>query len=134
MLRFTLALSFFAGTVMSSCKPYFNVPPGAVAQISVIDSSIKFSGLEASHLLQPIVEGFDVLPTMPSWSFLIESSTGEKVLFDLGIPPDFRESYSPATWKRLESQNWTITADKHVADVLSENGVKPSEIKSVIWR
>lgn len=133
MLGFALALSLITGVVMS-CKPDFGVPPGRVAQISLINSSIKFSGLEASHLLQPVVEGFDVLPTMPSWSFLIESSAGNKALFDLGIPPDFRESYSPATWKRLESQNWTITANKHVADILSENGVDPSEITSVIWR
>ena len=100
----------------------------------MINSDIKFDGLETSHVFTPIVEGFDVLPTLPSWSFLIESSTGEKVMFDLGIPPDFHKSYSPATWKRLESQNWTIAAGKHAADVLLENGVDPSEIKSVIWR
>lgn len=113
-------------------KALFDVPPGAVAQVSIIDSSLRITNMPAEYLLTPRMEGFDTLPFVPTWSFLVQSSTGQKALFDLGVPPD-TSTYAPAIVDKLRENDWTAEAKQHVADILREHGLDPSEIGSVIW-
>lgn len=114
-------------------KPLFNVPSGATATVKIIDSTLRLGKLPTHYLMTPAVEGLEHMPTMTTWSFLVESDTGKKALFDLGVPPDL-ETYSPLIVKKLKDSGWDVRAEKHVADILNENGVKPEEINSVIWR
>lgn len=77
--------------------------------------------------------GMDVVPEIPTWSFLVESDTGRKALFDLGVPPNWRD-FAPVVTDRLFTSGWEISAKKHVAEILQDEGVDLSSINSVVWR
>lgn len=116
---------------MSSAS--FQVPTGAVARVSVIDTTLRLSGMASSYLLKPSVDELEKMPTIPSWSFLVESLTGRRALFDLGVPPN-KESFSPAIQKKLSDSGWQVASEKDVSEILTENGVDLSTIEGVIWR
>lgn len=114
-------------------KPVFDVPPGATAKVSIIDSTLRISNLKVDYFMGPPVQGFDKLESLPTWSFLVESSAGQKVLFDLGVPKD-QNVFPPSVRKDIDKYGWQVHVEKDVADILKEHGVDPSEISSVIWR
>lgn len=114
-------------------QAHFEIPPGATAQVHIIDSTWRMSGMPASYLLTPDIDGLDTLPPIASWSFLIQSSKGQKALFDLSGPPDLT-SISPVILNQVNEVGVQIEVRTHVAEILKEHGVDPSEIESVIWR
>ncbi|KIV77975.1 hypothetical protein PV11_09747 [Exophiala sideris] len=116
---------------MASSKR-FAVPEGAVAQVRIIDSTTSIKNIETEHLMGPAMPGMPVMPEIPTWSFLVESGTGRKALFDLGVPPNWRD-FSPAVTDRLFESKWEISSEKHVADILRDEGVDLSSIKSIVW-
>lgn len=118
---------------MTTSKALFDIPSGAVAQVHIIDSTTRISDMPASFLLVPSMQGFDKLPPFGSWSFLIQSSKGQKALFDLGVPPNINSS-TPSVLKQINESGIKFEATKHVAEILKGNGVDPVEIGSVIWR
>lgn len=83
--------------------------------------------------MKPALDGLEHLPSLPSWSFLIEHPSGRKVLYDLGVAKSWR-SFPPAAAGHIEKLGWKFKVDKDVIDVLSENGGGPDEIDSIIWR
>lgn len=83
--------------------------------------------------MKPPLDGMKYMPTLPSWSFLIEHSSGQKALFDLGVPKDWH-SLAPSVVDPLESRGWDITVDKEVIDILQEDGIAADQINSIIWR
>lgn len=90
--------------------------------------------IAVSVLMEPPVPGFDYMPRIPSWSFLIESAaTGRKALFDLGIPKDVDHMAGPVV-QALKDYGWKVEVEKNVADVLVEGGVDLNEIHSIVWR
>jgi hypothetical protein len=112
----------------------FAVPDGAAARLRIIDSTTKIKGLPLDYLMTPAMPGMEVLPEAPTWSFLVESDTGRKALFDLGVPPNWRE-FSPVIATPLQTRGWgEPSGEKHVADILVEEGVDLSTINSIIWR
>lgn len=111
----------------------FKVPSGAVANVRIIDTTTSIKQLAVKYLMTPPIPGFDILPELPTWSFLVESDTGKKALFDLGVPPNW-EDFAPAVMKRLTTNGWEVKADKHVVDILKENQVDPASINSIVWR
>ncbi len=111
----------------------FDVPPGAAAEVYIIDSQVRVHGLPTALLLTPPLDHMETLPPLPTWCFLVQSSKGEKVLFDLAMPPDLT-SYTPAVGKVWSIPGVKVEAGKHVADILQENGIDPADISSVIWR
>ncbi|ETI27212.1 hypothetical protein G647_09895 [Cladophialophora carrionii CBS 160.54] len=118
---------------MSRPNQKFAVPGGAVARLRIIDSTTKIKGLPLDYLMTPAMPGMDVLPEAPTWSFLVESDTGRKALFDLGVPPNWRE-FSPVVATPLQTRGWgEPSGEKHVADILVEEGVDLSSINSIIW-
>lgn len=116
-----------------AAKSPFAVPPGAVAKVSIIDSTLRLAGLDADYLMKPRIEGFDKLSPLPTWSFMIESPTGKKVLFDLGAHRDLTR-YIPRTQKFISEHGWKPDTTEHVADILRKHGMDPEEIDMVIWR
>lgn len=114
-------------------RPFFHVPSGQVAKVSIIDSSTRLSNLAASHLCTPPVEGFETLQSLPTWSFLVESPSGKKALFDLGVHVDLTK-YIPRTQNNIKKNGWKVETKEHVADIIRRHGVDPKEINSVIWR
>ncbi len=111
----------------------FVVPPGATAQVYIIDSKVRVHGMPTAMLLTPPMNQLDTLPPMASWCFLVQSSKGEKILFDLALPRDLA-SYTPASQKIWSHPAITVERGEDVADVIKENGIDPAEIGSVIWR
>jgi hypothetical protein len=118
---------------LSSTDHPFEIPSGAIAKVSIIDSTLRINGLPPLDLVQPKIPGFDAFRTIPSWSFLVESSKGEKALFDLGVPPNFNESFSPALVDLILGFGWDIHVEKHIVDILREHGENPASIGSIIW-
>jgi hypothetical protein len=114
-------------------KPPFSVPAGGVARVSIIDTTLRIPGIPATIFTHPAVPGFDTLPEVTTWSFLIESSDGHKVLFDLGVPKNRETGFSPKMNARVP-KSFNIRVEKDVPDILKENGVDPGEINSIIWR
>lgn len=111
----------------------FSVPSGAAARVCIIDSTMRIHDMPTSLLLEPPMDGLEKLPSIGSWSFLVKSSTGESVLFDLGAAADIETSL-PLVAGQIEQLKVKIEVEKNVADILKENGIDPGTIKSVIWR
>ncbi|KAJ4128840.1 hypothetical protein NW768_007361 [Fusarium equiseti] len=114
-------------------RPRFDVPDGAATRVSIIDSSLRLSKLAASHLMTPPMKGMDYMPTVTTWSFLVESSSGKRALFDLGVPKNPLKNFSPMWCKTITDAKVGVDVPKNVADILQENNVQPSQIDSVIW-
>jgi hypothetical protein len=114
-------------------KVSFDVPAGAAAKVHIVDSGWRLSGMPTAFLVTPPVEGFNEFPPLASWCFLIESSTGRKVLFDLGGPANAAALPPPVT-DSIEKVGVRVEVGKHIADMLAENGIEPANIESVIWR
>lgn len=83
--------------------------------------------------MEPPMEGMLHMPPMPAWSFLIEHPSGQKLLFDLGVPKDWR-SFSPFVVELLEAAGWDIKVEEEVIDILEKNGVAADDISGIIWR
>lgn len=110
--------------------PTFVPPLGAVAQVSMIDTGVRLVNIPITGMMQPAMNGFPVFEPMVAWSFLVESSKGQKAIFDLSIPPG---QVPPAAIELLTAWGGGVTGSKHVADILIEHDVDPAEIETVIW-
>lgn len=119
---------------MSQTNTEFPVPASIeTVQVRIIDSTSKIENLQVNLLMEPPIHGLEYLPALPSWSFLIEHPSGQKALFDLGVPKDWR-SFPPASVGHIDQFGWEVTVEKEVIDVLGENGVSADQINSIIWR
>lgn len=81
------------------------------------------------------IHGYDFFDA-PSYAFLIEHDSGQKLIFDLGLREDF-DGLSPVVQAQLEEMmavGAEAKVDKGVATVLKEGGVEPGEIDALIWR
>ncbi|KAF4446560.1 N-acyl homoserine lactonase AttM [Fusarium austroafricanum] len=114
-------------------QPRFDVPEGKVAKVSIIDSSFRLSNMPLTHLMTPAMKGMDSMPKLTTWSFLVEGPSGKKALFDLGVPKNPLENFSPKYANTIKNSNWNVEVPKNVADILEDNGMQSSEIDSVIW-
>ncbi|EXJ70208.1 uncharacterized protein A1O5_06276 [Cladophialophora psammophila CBS 110553] len=112
----------------------FDIPPGNVARVRIIDTTTSIKTLETHHVMGPPMPGMYVMPDILAWSFLVESTNGRKALFDLGVPPNF-EDFSPAVTRFLKTDawGWQISSQKHVADILKNEGVNPASITDIVW-
>lgn len=83
--------------------------------------------------MEPPMEGMEYMPPLPAWSFLIEHPSGQKILYDLGVPKDL-QSFSPAICEHLKRQGWKVDVKEEVIDILDRNGIAANEISAIIWR
>ncbi|EKJ71428.1 hypothetical protein FPSE_08361 [Fusarium pseudograminearum CS3096] len=113
---------------------HFDVPSGVTARVSIIDSSLRVSKMPLQHLMKPAMAGLEFMPPATTWSFLIEGSSGNKAIFDLGVPKNPLENFSPVCCKTITEGNLDLDVPKNVADILRDNQLQPSDINSVIWR
>lgn len=106
----------------------------SVAKIQIIDSGVRIGRIKPTTFLTPHYPGFDYLPTAPAWVYLIASPTGRKVLFDLGVPKNWRNLYPPGLVARIDTFGWDIQhEEKGVPESLEEAGVRLDEIEGVVW-
>lgn len=109
----------------------FNVPPGAVADVRIIDTTSRIGNFTVDYLMQPPMPGFEAMPEFPSWSFLVENSEGHRALFDLGVPVDWFD-LPPVTLKKFTY--WDLNVEKGVDEILVDHGYELESIESIIWR
>jgi hypothetical protein len=117
----------------STITPPLNIPSGATAQVKIIDSTSQVCGIAINYFMEPAMPGFTRMGDLPSWSFLVESASGRKILFDLGVRKDWK-NLAPHVWKRIPANGWDVTVKKNVAEILEENHVAPKDIDSIILR
>ncbi|KAJ5333863.1 uncharacterized protein N7506_007646 [Penicillium brevicompactum] len=114
-------------------SPLFPVPPGTeTVQIRIIDTTTRIKKLPVSYLMQPPMEGLIHMPDMPSWSFLIEHSSGQKLLYDLGVPKAWH-LFSPCILQIIEGSSSELTVENDVVDILNTNGIEADQISGIIW-
>lgn len=113
----------------------FKVPPGNIARVRIIDTTTCIKALETHHVMGPPMPGMYTMPELPAWSFLVESTSGRKALFDLGVPPNWQD-FSPWVMDLVHSDGWgwQISSQIHVADILKAGGVDPALITDIVWR
>lgn len=73
------------------------------------------------------------MPDLPSWSFLIEHASGQKLLYDLGVPKAWR-SLSPFILQILEGMPTEISVENDVIDILKQDKIEADQISGIIWR
>ncbi|KAH7333947.1 beta-lactamase-like protein [Rhizoctonia solani] len=114
--------------------PPLNIPASDhVVQLSIIDTTTRMVGLSSAFFLEPAIKGHEYLSTpTPAYSFLVESESGAKVLFDLGIPQKWEDT-APSMVNLLRNLGWGVSVTKNVSDILVEHGINLDCIDSVIW-
>lgn len=110
-----------------------DIPPGATACIKLIDTTSRIGNILASTFVTPAIDDFEYMSQCPAWSFLIESASGQKVLFDLGVPVKWEEM-APRITEPLKARGWEITVEKEVPEIVGEQGIRTTDINAVIWR
>ena len=111
----------------------FTVPPGATVNVSIIDTTTKLTNIPWSFLMKPAIKGHDRSKDLPALSFLIEHSSGRRVLFDLGTRKDFMQIDAPIS-ARVKDLGWQPSAEKNVIEILEENNIPGRSIEALIWR
>ncbi|KAL1303361.1 hypothetical protein AAFC00_006758 [Neodothiora populina] len=113
--------------------PLLNIPQSdSIVKVSIIDST-SWVNIPMDPFLGPHYKGKDRM-TGPTYSFFIQHSSGKRILFDLGVRPDW-ENYSPVLVEKFKKMEWDIGAKKNVASILQEDGinVKSGAIDAVVW-
>lgn len=108
------------------------VPSGKAVTVRVIDTTSRVGNIKSKVFLTPDLPGFEDMPTVPAWSFLIEHESGRRLLFDLGLPFDW-ENMAPATVNGLKPLGWDIKVDKPLVEILKEHSIDPSTIEGLVW-
>lgn len=112
--------------------PPFSMPPGQEITVKLINT-VNFGPAQLHRFMAPPVPGMETHPSNPSFSFLLEHSSGRKIVFDLGIRKDY-ENYAPKVAEYIPTTKYNIEVTKNVVDILEENGVQGRDIEAVIWR
>lgn len=117
---------------MDTSKPNIDIPNGAVAIVKMINP-VNFGPAILSRFMSPAVPGLERFKNSPSLSFLIEHSSGRRLVWDLGIRKDY-QNYAPKIRDYIPTTGYKIEVPKDVIEILEENDVKGNEIEAVIWR
>jgi hypothetical protein len=86
-----------------------------------------------SRFVAPPVPGLEKKRASPSLSFLLEHSSGRRLVWDLGIRKDY-ENYAPKIANYIPTTKYDMDVPRNVADVLEEGGVALDSVEAVIWR
>lgn len=122
-----------AQTMSSKATPDLRIPKSSTSvSVKILDLS-TIHKLPVNHLYAPPIPGIEYLDSAPSFSFLIEHDSGEKVLFDLGIPKDL-SALGPQVAETLKESGYVIDVEQDVAEALESQGIKRGDVNAVIWR
>ncbi|KAI9744096.1 MAG: hypothetical protein M1818_002248 [Claussenomyces sp. TS43310] len=111
--------------------PDLKIPSSSTTvQVRIIDTTSQINdGIRAEGFFSPVTPGFEMLHA-PSYSFLIEHSSGRKFLFDLGVRKD-HENFAPRIAEMLNGCD--IQVEKGVREQLEEHGIDGQDIEAIIW-
>jgi glyoxylase-like metal-dependent hydrolase (beta-lactamase superfamily II) len=112
--------------------PKIDIPAGASIRVSIVDIGTTIQG-PVSGFMGPVQHGHSFLRA-PTYTFLIEHSSGKKLLFDLGVRKDW-QNLAPSVVARIRQPGWEIHCEYSIADFLQERNVDVAggAIDSIIW-
>lgn len=110
----------------------FTVPAGQALTVKVINT-VNFGPAQLNRFMAPPVPGMETHPSNPSFSFLLEHTSGRKLVFDLGIRKDY-QNYAPKIAEYIPTTKYNIEVTQNVIDILEEGNIKGEDIEAVIWR
>ncbi|KAG5765643.1 hypothetical protein H9Q72_006288 [Fusarium xylarioides] len=107
-----------------------------VVGVRIIDSTVRLRVPMVMFIKKPLA-GHEFLEC-PAYSFLIEHSSGQTLLFDLALRKDLN-SFPPAILAGLQEQSKIpgagVTIEKDVASILQDEGsIRLSDVDAIIWR
>lgn len=118
---------------MTTTRPFIEMPPGKeVVSVKMINP-VNFGPAIINRFMGPPVPGVEKKKPGPVLTFLVEHSSGQKLVFDLGIRKDYH-NYAPKVADYIPTTNYDIQVTKNVVDILEENGIPGKSINAVIWR
>ena len=109
------------------------LPRGREAISVKMINPVNFGPAIIKRFMEPPVPGVEKKKPGPVLTFLLEHSSGKKLVFDLGIRKDYH-NYAPVIAEYIPTTNYDIRVTKNVVDILEENGIHGEEIDAVIWR
>lgn len=114
-------------------RPLVELPPGQEAISVKMINPVNFGPAIIRRFMEPPVSGVEKKKPGPVLTFLLEHSSGKKLVFDLGIRKDY-QNYAPVVAEYIPTTNYDIRVTKNVVDILEESGIPGSSIDAVIWR
>lgn len=96
-------------------------------------NAVNFGPAIIKRFMEPPVPGVEKKKPSPVLTFLLEHSSGKKIVFDLGIRKDY-QNYAPVVADYIPTTNYDIQVTKNVVDILEESGIPGTDIDAVIWR
>ncbi|PKS05428.1 hypothetical protein jhhlp_008804 [Lomentospora prolificans] len=112
--------------------PQHEIPSGETIKVSMINT-VNFGPGNVAKLMGPPVPYVEHFGTSPALSFLLEHSSGRKLVFDLGVRKDYL-NLAPKISNYIPTTPYKFDVTQDVIEVLEENGIKGEDIEAVIWR
>jgi hypothetical protein len=110
-----------------------SMPPGDEIVTVKLINPVNFGPAILNRFMAPPVPGLETFNTSPSLCFLLEHSSGRKLVFDLGIRKDYH-NYSPNIAAYLPTTKYHIQVEKNVGDILQDGGIALTDVEAIIWR
>ncbi|KAK1671041.1 metallo-beta-lactamase superfamily protein [Colletotrichum godetiae] len=119
-----------------SATSSLNIPPSkSTVSVSIIDTTLN-GDLPTAPFMGPTMNGFERWYGV-GYAFLVthQDSTGKtrRVVFDLGLPKDWDNDFSPAVLEMGKHLDGTMIAQKYVSEILTEGGLDLGEIEALFW-
>ncbi|KAE8383445.1 beta-lactamase-like protein [Aspergillus bertholletiae] len=121
---------------MSPLSPPANSPPlglppsNQTVDVKVIDSTARIR-VPMTAFVKDQIPGHEFLEC-PSYTFLVEHISGQKVLFDLGVRKDIN-GFPPVVLNVIKN-NIGMTVENDIATILENEGtIKVKDINAIIW-
>lgn len=119
-----------------SATSALNIPPSkSTVSVSIIDTTLN-GDLPTAPFMGPTMNGFERWYGV-GYAFLVthQDSAGKtrRVVFDLGLPKDWGNDFSPAVLEMGKNLDGTMIAQKYVSEILTEGGLDLGEIEALFW-
>ncbi|KAF4553627.1 Cytochrome P450-like protein 82 [Elsinoe fawcettii] len=119
--------------VTPQAPPDLKIPASeSTVKVSCVDST-TYLKLPMGPFLQPDIKGKEFM-TGPAFGFLIQHSSGKRIMFDLGTRKDW-QNLPKLIVDRVQGGGWEVNVEKNIAEVLEENGidVPGGAVDAVVW-
>ncbi|WQF79199.1 Putative metallo-beta-lactamase, ribonuclease Z/Hydroxyacylglutathione hydrolase [Colletotrichum destructivum] len=120
---------------MSATESLRIPPSAATVQVSIIDTTLDGT-LPTAPFMGPPIRGFETWHGV-GYAFLVTRTDAQggrrRVVFDLGLPTDWANDFSPPVIEAVKQMGGVMTARKYVSEILTENGVDLEGIEAVFW-
>ncbi|KAJ5435851.1 hypothetical protein N7445_006736 [Penicillium cf. griseofulvum] len=120
---------------MTSESPLHIPPSTSTVQVFIIDTTFD-ARLPAAFFIGPTIPGFEESHGV-AYAFLVKHTdlSGKErcIIFDLGCPKDMVNDFPPRIAQTIKDLGGYMRVDKHVSEILEDNGVTLNSIEAIIW-